>query len=131
MAIVTYKTPGKFHMFNPIRLKTNTKPTEINTSLIKVSENGLTPSFTWDSGLINENIIYFHIISDANDNLISGTYTIEKEFTFYDLSNVVFNITDTSSTPLLKPDNQYKFTLMGVSEDNWINLFAEIEFSTN
>ena len=52
-------------------------------------------------------------------NLISGTYTYEPNFTFYDLSNVVLNITDTSSVPLLKENSTYTFTLMGVSEDNW------------
>ena len=131
MGIVTYKTPGKIHMCNPIRLKTNDKPTEVNANVITVSENGITPSFSWSNGMIDENFVYFHVVSDLENNLISGTYTVEQTFTFYDLSNVVFNITDTSSTPSLEPNTEYKFTLLGVSEDNWINLFGETVFSTN
>lgn len=131
MGIVTYRTPGKIHMCNPIRLKTNDKPTEVNASLIDVTENGVTPSFSWSNGSIDENFIYFHVISDLDNNLISGTYTVDQQFTFYDLSNVVFNITDTTSTPSLAPNTTYKFSMMGVSEDNWVNLFAEKEFTTN
>ncbi len=131
MGVVTYKTPGKIHVCTPIRQKTNIKPTEVNSALVTVVENDVTPSFTWEDGQIKENVIYFQVISDSEDNLISGTYTIEKEFAFYDLSNVVFNITDPSTTPTLKPNGTYKFTMMGVSEDNWVNLLIETEFSTD
>ncbi|MEL7339755.1 MAG: hypothetical protein AAGM67_04650 [Bacteroidota bacterium] len=131
MGVVTYKSDGKLHVCTPIRLKTNLKPTEINPDLAEVMENGLTPSFRWEDGEIKENVIYFQVISDLDGNLISGTYTVEKEFTFYDLSNVVFNITDPSSDPKLAPNQQYRFTLMAVSEDNWVNLFFEKEFSTD
>ena len=131
IGIVTYKTPGKIHVCSPIRLKTNVKPTEVNSDLVEIIENGTTPSFIWEDGLIPENIIYFQVISDAANNLISGTYTVEKAFTFYDLSNVVFNITDTTFTPTLAPNQNYKFTMMGVSDDNWVNLVIEQEFSTN
>ena len=130
MGVVTYKTPGKLHVCTPIRQKTYVKPTETNAALIEVFENGDTPSFSWVDGAIKENVIYFQVISDLEGNLISGTYTFEQTFTFYDLSNVVFNITTANSTPVLETNKNYKFTLMGVSEDNWVNLFAEKEFST-
>ena len=81
--------------------------------------------------MIDENIIYFQVISDVNGNFISGTYTVEKEFTFYDLSNVVFNITDTTALPVLELDTQYVVTLMGISEDNWVNVYMQKPFSTN
>lgn len=131
MGIVTYKTPGKLHVCTPIRQKTPTKPTEVNAASLAVSENGTTPSFTWADGEIPENVIYFQVISELNGDLISGTYTIEKNFTFYDTDNVVFNITDPTTTPTLEPSKSYRFTLMAVSEDNWVNLFMEQEFSTN
>ena len=130
MGVVTYRTPGKLHTCTPIRQKTTTKPTEVNPALGMVTENGVNPTFNWVDGLVKENAIYFQVISDEADNLISGTYTFEKEFTFYDLSNVVLNITPTS-TPILEPNQNYKFTMMGVSRDNWVNLFIEKEFSTN
>jgi len=129
MGVVTYRTPGMLHTCTPIRQKPTSKPTEVNAVLATVSENGVTPTFSWEDGLIKENVIYFHVISDEENNLISGTYTIEKEFTFYDLSNVVLNITPTD-TPVLEPNRNYKFTMMGVSKDNWVNLFVEKEFST-
>ena len=91
----------------------------------------MNPTFKWVDGSIKENVIYFQVISDEANNLISGTYTYEKEFTFYDLSNVVFNITDPNTNPELQPNSDYKITLMGVSEDNWVNLYMEEEFSTN
>ncbi len=129
--IVTYRTPGQLHMCQFIRLKTNDKPTERDPNLGQVMENGLTPSFTWEDGEIEENVIYFQVISDLDGNFISGTYTVEKQWTFYDLSNVVFNITDPNIEPMLEPNTEYNFTLMGVSEDNWVNLLIEKSFFTN
>jgi len=131
MGVVTFKTPGKLHVCTPIRQKINTKPTEVNENLAVVEENGITPAFKWEDGLIKETVIYFQVISDMEGNLISGTYTFDKNFTFYDLSNVVLNITDSTSLPVLEPNSNYKFSLMGVSEDNWVNLFLQKEFSTN
>lgn len=131
MGVVTYKTPGKLHVCTPIRLKTYVKPTEVNAELVDITENGVTPTFAWEDGVIAENVIYFQVISDLENNLISGTYTVEKEFTFYDLSNVVFNITDPTANPMLEANTTYRFTMMGVSEDNWVNLLIESEFSTN
>lgn len=131
MGVVTYKTPGKLHVCTPIRQKTNIKPTEINSSLVTVIDNGVNPTFLWEDGLVDENIIYFQVISDSDGNLISGTYTYEKTFSFYDISNVVLNITDPSISPTLEADKDYTFTMMGVSEDNWVNLLIEKEFTTN
>lgn len=131
MAIVTYQTPGNIHVSDPIRLKTNLKPTEVNATLGTVTENGTAPSFSWQDGQIDENVIYFQVISDSDNNLISGTYTFEKHFRFYDLENVVLNISLDSPTPSIQPDNTYTFTLMGISEDNWVNLFFQKEFRTN
>lgn len=131
MGVVTYKTPGTLHVCTPIRLKTNPKPTEVNPDLLTIIENGVNPEFSWTDGLIDENVIYFQVISDLDGNLISGTYTYEQNFTFYDLDNVVLNIRDISPEPQLEPNQTYKFTLMAVSEDNWVNLICEKEFNTH
>ncbi|UZO82376.1 hypothetical protein NBT05_07840 [Aquimarina sp. ERC-38] len=130
MGIVTYKTEGKLHVCNPIRLKINPKPTEVNADLVNIQENQVNPVFTWEDGRIKENVIYFQIISDTEGNLISGTYTIEKNFTFYNLDNVVLNITNKRTMPVLQPDTEYVFTMMAVSEDNWVNLLVEKKFRT-
>ena len=131
MGVVTYRTPGKLHTCTPIRQKTPIKPTEVNPDLGNVLEEGVTPTFTWEDGEIKETVIYFQVISDEDDNFISGTYTFEKNFTFYDLDNVVLNITDTTALPVLIPNKEYTFTMMGVSEDNWVNLLIQKDFTTN
>lgn len=131
MGVVTYKANGKLHVCTPIRIKTNPKPTEVNPELLTITENGVNPIFEWDDGLINENVIYFQVVSDLEGNLISGTYTYEKDFTFYDLSNVVLNIRDIEPAPTLLPNRIYRITMMAVSEDNWVNLLCEREFSTS
>lgn len=128
--IVTYVTPDSLHKSNPIRLKTSIKPTEVNPSLVDIDIDGVNPTFDWQDDLIDENAIYFQVISDTDGNLISGTYTFETNFTFYDLENVVLNITDPSISPMLDPDTEYNFTMMAVSLDNWVNLLIQESFRT-
>ncbi len=130
MVIVTYRTPGKIHISDPIRLKTPTKPTELNSELVTVNENSIEPEFIWTPGVIDENVIYFQLIMEQSDDVISATYTIDENFTFYNLDNVVLNVSSTDPEPILEPNSTYKFALMGVSEDNWINMLSFKEFST-
>ncbi len=130
MAVVTYLRDGALHSSTPIRLKVNPKPTEINPTLLTITPDGINPSFSWEDGTTPENVIYFQVISDVDGNLISGTYTIEKQFTFYNLDNVVLNIADQNPPPVLEANTNYKFTMMAVSEDNWVNLLIEEEFTT-
>ena len=85
------------------------------------------PNFSWEDGSYSDTKIYFQVVSDDENNLISGTYTFESMFQFYDLENVVLNIT--KGTPdMLERSADYNFTLMGVSEDNWVNLFSQKSF---
>jgi len=58
---------------------------------------------------------------------LSGTYTFEQHFSYYVLDNVVLNITE-ETPPVLETATPYNFTLMGVSEDNWVNLFIQKSF---
>ena len=51
---------------------------------------------------------------------LSGTYTFDTHFQYYNLDNVVLNITE-GTPPNLTKGVQYKFTVMDVSEDNWVN----------
>ncbi len=131
MGIVTYYVGDELHICTPIRLKTNVKPTEVNPKLLAITENGITPSFIWSDGKIDENVIYFQVISDLSGHFISGTYTYEKQFTFYNLDNVVLNVTDPNTTPQLEHNSIYNFTMMAVSEDNWVNLMFQVPFQTN
>lgn len=122
--IVTYKTEGKFHKSNPIRLKNRSKPTEWTDMVTVDNSISLRPKFLWDDGVVNENAIYFQVITDFENNLLSGTYTYDKWFQYYNLSNVVLNVTRDTPPNLIK-GNDYGFTMMGVSEDNWVNLVIQ------
>jgi len=125
--LVTYKTPGKLHKSNPIRLKNKSKPTEWKDTVRIEYPQTLHPKFSWDDGIIAENEIYFEVVADANKKLLSGTYTNDKWFQYYTLDNVILNITP-QNPPALILDDEYHFTMMGVSEDNWVNLILEKTF---
>lgn len=125
--IVAFDEGGKTHLSNPIRLKQNTKPTEYISQNVSVEASTTMPNFTWQEGRYNDTKIYFHVISDVANNLLSGTYTFERSFQYYNLNNVVLNVTE-GTPPILKSKSTYNFTLMGVSEDNWVNLFSEVPF---
>lgn len=129
--IVTYKVGSTLHICRAINLKTNVQPTQIAPHLIAVTESGTQPQFQWLDGWYEDNVIYFQMVSDVQGNLISGTYTTDLNWDFYDLSNVVLNIHDVNPSPALLPDSTYSFTLMSVSYDNWVNLMGEIQFTTN
>jgi hypothetical protein len=125
--IVTFEEENKIHVSNPIRIKNRTKPTEYSPENVNIQENSTNPLITWEDGLYNDTIIYFQVISDADNNLLSGTYTVDQFFRYYELDNVVLNITPVEP-PDLQPNSNYDFTLLAVSEDNWVNLFVERSF---
>ena len=129
--IVSYKREdGNIYISNPIRLKYNDLPTEHNSDLVTIDQTeSLSPFFTWEDGSIDENEIYFQVISEDNGDLLSGTYTYDKSFRFYDVSNVVLNIRDVTPAPMLENGKEYGFLLMAVSVDNWVNLVIEKGFT--
>ena len=127
--IVSFIRDKKIFISNPIRIKYDTLPTENNEESITIDQSDeLEPKFTWEDGDIKENKIYFHVVSDLSGNLISGTYTFEKQFQYYRLDNVVLNIKPQDPITVLRKGEEYNFTLMGVSEDNWVNLAMEKSF---
>jgi hypothetical protein len=129
--IVTFIKDESLHISNPIKIKFPDVRSEFNPSLLTINlDEKLSPKFSWNDGLIDENEIYFHVVSDENGTLISGTYTYDKNFKFYDLSNVVLNIRDIKPIPALQPNETYTLTIMGVSVDNWVNLIIEKDFKT-
>ncbi|WP_299183042.1 hypothetical protein [uncultured Aquimarina sp.] len=125
--IITFFENEKLHLSNPIRLKHLTKPTEFTDEVIVNTNSENMPIFNWEDGLFNDNKIYFQVVSDTDDELLSGTYTFQKQFQYYKTDNVVLNITQ-EIPPQLDTANSYNFTLMGVSEDNWVNLFIQKRF---
>ncbi|ARV06506.1 hypothetical protein BTO04_07240 [Polaribacter sp. SA4-10] len=127
-SIVTYVLDGELQVSNPIRLKSLTRTTEWEEEITIEFPETLTPKFTWTDGTYAENNIYFQVITAVEEAaFISGTYTTEKTFQYYDTSNVVLDI-NTEMPEKLVEDIEYDFTLMGVSEDNWVNLIIEKPF---
>lgn len=125
--IISFMENGRLQLSDPIRLKHNTKPTRYSTSVIVDTSVKLSPVFTWTDEGIKDNVIYFEVISDSLQNLLSGTYTYEKKFQYYNTDNVILNITR-ETPPDLQFNTDYNFTMMGVSQDNWVNLVIEKEF---
>lgn len=125
--IIAFDDAGQTNLSNPIRLKQNTKPTEYLAQNVSVDASSPMPSFSWQDGSYDDTKIYFQVVSDEANNLLSGTYTFDKSFQYYKLDNVVLNITK-GTPPALASGDQYGFTLLAVSEDNWVNLFAEVPF---
>jgi hypothetical protein len=127
--IVTYLTDGKFHKSSPIKLKNATSPTTWETAVTIEYPNTLAPKFTWSDFGILDNDIYLQVVSDEADDFISGIYTREHFFQYYDISNTDQNFVLNTETPQdLVLGDTYNFTLMAVSEDNWVNLIIQKTF---
>jgi len=126
--IVSFEEEEKMHLSNPIRIKKDSKPTEYLLDSVMVTDVDTTmPNFSWSDGNYDDSVIYFQVVSDDGNDLLSGTYTENRTFQYYNTTNVVLNVTR-ETPPELEFEKNYNFTLMGVSEDNWVNLFVELPF---
>lgn len=128
--VVTYQENDRLVLSNPIRIKLTTKPTQMANKLVNIEAGVTEPKFRWQDGAVKENAIYFQVVSVAAGNLISGTYTEQKHIQFYYFSNVVVDIHDVRPASTPQTSATYTFTLMGVSEDNWVKLMAQKPFTT-
>ncbi|MDC8002964.1 hypothetical protein POV27_02815 [Aureisphaera galaxeae] len=125
--IVTFEEEGVLQVSNPIRLKHLTQNTQFRNGFHIGGTSGM-PIFSWGNIATPFDAIYFQVVSDANDNLLSGTYTHEAIFQYYKTENVVLNITQ-GTPPDLVLGEEYNFTVLAVSEDNWVNLIGQKRFS--
>lgn len=126
--IISFRESGIIHLSNPIRLKHQTQNTILGSEVAINQSCPGEPIFNWAPIVSNNDAIYFQVVSDASNNLLSGTYTFDSQFQFYRLDNVVLNVTPRDPPALIEEDS-YQFTLMAVSEDNWVNYLAlEIPF---
>lgn len=130
--VVATVSRGKLYLSNEIAIKSADQPTDFNPGDLSINKaDRLMPGFAWQESTRGQDAIYFHVMSDSQNNLISGTYSLERSFQFYDLSNVVLNINDTDPAPALQPGEVYTFSVMAVSLDNWVNAFWTKEFRTD
>ena len=127
-AIVTYVIDDTLYKSDPIKIKNQTKPTEWISDVTIDYPQTLMPKFTWTDGNILENVQYLQMIVDSEDSFLSGTFTTEKTFQYYNNANVSSFI-HTETPPALILDAQYNFTLMGLSNDNWVNLVIQKSFT--
>lgn len=125
--IISFQEDGDLHISNPIRLKHLTQNTILTDEVAIDQSQEAMPLFSWENITNQEDAIYFQVVSDENNDLLSGTYTFEDNFRYYELDNVVLNITQ-ETPPELVIDDPYGFLLMGVSEDNWVNVLAQRTF---
>ena len=70
---------------------------------------------------------YFQVFTQNDDVFLSGTFTTETTFQYYNETNVVRKI-HTDTPPSLVIDDTYKFYLYGLSADNWVNLVIQKSF---
>lgn len=134
-SVVTYVLEGKLHISNPIRHKNASKETvykdKSEDEVTITNAVSLMPTFTWDDFGITDNNIYFHVLADEDSNFLSGIYTREKTYTHYDTSTTDQNLVVNTQTPAdLELNTTYNFTIMAVSEDNWVNLVIQDSFVT-
>jgi len=128
-SIVTYVIGDVLYKSNPIKIKIDERPTEWFTDknvTIDTTER-LKPKFTWTEGVNNENVNYFQLFTDSKSDFLSGTFTVDKMFQYYNVSNTTSNI-NTETPPELIFDAEYKLTVMGLSADNWVNLMIQESF---
>lgn len=131
VGIVATVSDGKLFISNPINLKSAEQPSAFNPNEIVVDRTDpVMPIFDWSASGVGEDAIYFHVVSDRENNLVSGTYSFDPHFQFYNLSNVVLNINDTDPAPVLSAGSEYTFSIMAVSLDNWVNAFWSQGFRT-
>lgn len=127
--IVTFELNDEVKISNPIRTKQLSKSTVWTDAVTVNQSNTIMPIFTWEDNAEGDNAIYFQVVSNSENDLLSGTYTNDNQFQYYNTENVVLNITR-ETPPNLIIDDLYNFTLMDVSLDNWVNLVIQNSFIT-
>ena len=125
--IVTFIIGDEFYVSKPIKIQNQSKPTEWLTEIDYDTSERLMPKFTWTDGLRAENESYFEAMVSISDEFLSGTFTNEKQFQYYNSANVISDI-NTETPPELVLAATYNFTVMGISEDNWLNLVIQTTF---
>lgn len=127
--LVTYLLDDKLYISKPIKTKNATKPTEWSTAVDITYPNTLAPVFTWQDGTFTDTDKYFEVLTLNDDTFLTGTYTKDKQFVYYNESNIIVadNI-HTSTPPALVLDDSYKLYIYGLDTDNWLNLVIQNTF---
>ena len=115
----------------PVRLRINEDPTNFLPEIIEINfDEDAQPDFSWPLAQDPNTIIYFQIVVDERGDAVSATYTNERKFSFYETSNVVFNVTRPGPVLPLQRNQEYSFVLMAISDINWVETIAQKSFTT-
>ncbi|AUC86349.1 hypothetical protein CW731_14155 [Polaribacter sp. ALD11] len=126
--LVTYVKDGGLRISKPIKLNNISKSTQYSDEVIINYKTTIEPNFTWEDSATKESVLYFQVITDEEEEFISGTHTKEKFFQYYNLSNTVEPEINTVIVKDLVEDEVYNFTMMGINEDNWVNIIIKEQF---
>lgn len=126
--VVIFEKEGKTEISTPIRMKMAFQPTIWSSDLTIDQSNALMPRFSWSTLSEENNAIFFQVLATEALELLSGTYTQDNHFQYYNLDNVVLNVTPGTPPDLVKGET-YIFTLMDVSLDNWVNHVIVLPFT--
>ena len=120
---------GKVYLSNPIFIKGEDEPTTAFRGELATEDAASgNPGFSWPESP-GDNVIYFQLLTDGNNRVVSGTYTVEPEFTYYQTDNVVLNVSPGVPPATLPTTNgPYRMTVMGVGANNWVNFIRDVGF---
>ncbi len=84
--------------------------------------------FTWTNSAFSANELYHQVVSDANNQFLTGTYTLAKQFQYGSASNVVNSI-NPGVIPDLILNDDYIFTLFAIDGNYWVHSIIEEQFT--
>jgi len=119
----------KIYLSNVIFIKgEDTLTATLRGALAVENASSGNPGFSWPTAP-GDNVIYFQLLTNGNDRVVSGTYTTEPGFTYYQTDNVVLNVSPGTPPASLPASNgPYRMTVMGVGANNWVNFIRDTEF---
>ncbi|WP_299013156.1 hypothetical protein [uncultured Polaribacter sp.] len=125
--LVTYFLDGELKISSPIKLQSQSKTTTYSDNVVINYKTRIEPNFTWEESSSADHERYFQVISNEENNFLSGTFTKETFFQFYDEDNVTTTI-NTETPKALEEDEVYNFTMMDIGKDNWVTNIIEEQF---
>lgn len=116
---VSYESNDTLWFSKPILIQPSTVPTSDGSNLLTITENE-NPTFFWEDTNQNQNAIYFQVVVDASNRVLSATYTRDAFFTYNDWSNVLLNVSPLGAPFPLNENDIHRIIIMGVDSDNWV-----------
>lgn len=123
-AIITFLVDDKFYQSEPISIKRQRLGT-IYDNLVNLDfSTALQPKFSWNPAVDNQ--FYHQVVSDVNDNFLTGTFTELPTFRYGSFNNVIDVIS--LNIPDLVLNEDYKFTLFAIDVEFWVNVISTRDF---